>query len=41
MQTEIEAVIEKDTKPTKEGLTMGEAIVAINKHTGGDAIVTE
>lgn len=39
MQTEIEAVIERDTKPTKEGLTMGEAIVAINKHTGGDAII--
>lgn len=39
MQTEIEAVIEKDTKPTKEGLTMGEAIVAINKHTGGDAVI--
>ena len=39
MQTEIEAVIERDTKPTKEGLTMGEAIVAINKHTGGDAVI--
>ena len=39
MQTEIEAVIEKDTKPSKEGLTMGEAIVAINKHTGGDAVI--
>ena len=39
MQTEIEAVIEKDTKPTKEGLTMGEAIVAINKYTGGDAVI--
>jgi len=39
MQTEMEAVIQKDTQPTKEGLTMGEAIVAINKHTGGDAVI--
>ncbi len=39
MQTEMEAVIKKDTQPTKEGLTMGEAIVAINKHTGGDAVI--
>ena len=39
MQTEMEAVIQKDTKPTKDGLTMGEAIVAINKHTGGDAVI--
>ena len=39
MQTEIEAVIERDIKPAKEGLTMGEAIVAINKHTGGDAVI--
>ena len=39
MQTEIDAVIKADTQPTKEGLTMGEAIVAINKHTGGDAVI--
>ena len=39
MDTEIEAVINKDTQPTKEGLTMGEAIVAINKHSGSDAVI--
>lgn len=39
MQKEIETVIASDTKPTKEGLTMGEAIVAINKHTQGDAVI--
>lgn len=39
MQTEIDAVIKKDTQPTKEGLTMGEAIMSINKHTGGDAVI--
>ena len=39
MQTEIKAVIQSDTQPTKEGLTMGEAIVAINKYTGGDAVI--
>ena len=39
MQTEINAVIRSDTQPTKEGLTMGEAIVAINKYTGGDAVI--
>ena len=39
MKTEFEAVIKGDTQPTKEGLTMGEAIVAINKHTGSDAVV--
>ena len=39
MDTEIEAVIKKDTQPTKEGLTMGEAIVAINKHSGSDAVI--
>ena len=39
MDTETEAVIKKDTQPTKEGLTMGEAIVAINKHSGSDAVI--
>ena len=39
MKTEFEAVIKGDTQPTKEGLTMGEAIVAINKHTGSDAVI--
>ena len=28
-----------DIQPTKEGLTMGEAIASINKHTGGDAVI--
>ncbi|MCK0132314.1 biosynthetic-type acetolactate synthase large subunit [Flavobacteriaceae bacterium F08102] len=32
-------VIEKDLYPTKEGLTMGEVINAINKETKGDAII--
>jgi len=36
---EYEVVIEKDTKPTKEGLTMGEVIVAVNKAAGSDAII--
>jgi acetolactate synthase-1/2/3 large subunit len=39
METEYETVIKGDTLPTKEGLTMGEAIVAINKHTAGDAVI--
>ena len=36
---EYEIVIEKDTKPTKEGLTMGEVIVAVNKAAGSDAVI--
>lgn len=36
---EYEVVIEKDTKPTKEGLTMGEVIVAVNRHTNSDAVI--
>ena len=36
---EYEVVIEKDTKPTKEGLTMGEVIVAVNKAAGSDAVI--
>ena len=39
MDTEFETVIKADTQPTKEGLTMGEAIAAINKYTGGDAVI--
>ncbi|MBT6568884.1 MAG: biosynthetic-type acetolactate synthase large subunit [Flavobacteriaceae bacterium] len=39
METEYETVIKGDTQPTKDGLTMGEAIVAINKHTKGDAVI--
>ena len=38
MQTEYESVIQGDILPTKEGLTMGEVIVGINKHTKGDAV---
>lgn len=36
---EYEVVIEKDTKPTKEGLTMGEVIIAVNKAAGSDAVI--
>ena len=39
METEYETVIKDDKLPTKGGLTMGEAIVAINKYTGGDAVI--
>lgn len=39
METEYETVIKDDKFPTKGGLTMGEAIVAINKYTGGDAVI--
>lgn len=39
MQQEIKAVIKNDTQPTKEGLTMGEVIVGINKYTKGDAVI--
>jgi len=36
---EYEVVIEKDTKPSKEGLTMGEVIVEVNKAAGSDAVI--
>ena len=39
METEFDKVIKGDTQPTKEGLTMGEVIASINKHTGGDAVI--
>ena len=39
METEYDKVIKEDILPTKEGLTMGEAIASINKHTGGDAVI--
>ena len=39
MKIEVEKVIDKDLNPTKEGLTMGEAIMAINKYTKGDAVI--
>ena len=39
METEYDKVIKQDILPTKGGLTMGEAIASINKHTGGDAVI--
>ena len=39
MAIEIKEVISGDTLPTKEGLTMGEVIVGINKSTKGDAVI--
>ncbi len=36
---EYETVIKDEVTPTKEGLTMGEAIEAVNKASGGDAII--
>lgn len=39
MKIEVDQVIEKDLRPQKEGLTMGEVIVSINKHTRGDAVL--
>jgi acetolactate synthase-1/2/3 large subunit len=39
MKIEYEAVIKNDTIPQKQGLTMGEVIVSINKHTKGDAVI--
>jgi len=39
MKIEVDQVIEKDLRPQKEGLTMGEVIVSINKHTQGDAVL--
>lgn len=38
-ETEVEAVIDPQLKPTKEGLTMGEVINQVNKETQGDAII--
>ena len=39
MKIEIKEVINKDLRPKKEGLSMGEVIVTINKYTKGDAII--
>ena len=39
MKIEVKEVIEKDLRPQKEGLSMGEVIVSINKHTKGDAVI--
>lgn len=36
---EYEVVIEKDLRPQKEGLSMGEVIVAINKASKSDAVI--
>ena len=38
-KTEYRKVIHQDLNPTKTGLTMGEAVEAINRHTGGDAVI--
>ena len=39
MKIEFEKVINSDLNPVKDGLTMGESIIAINKYTSGDAII--
>ena len=39
MKIEIKEVIDKDLRPKKEGLSMGEVIVSINKYTQGDAVI--
>ena len=39
MKIEIKEVIDKDLRPKKEGLSMGEVIVSINKYTIGDAVI--
>ena len=39
MKIEIKEVIDKDLNPKKDGLTMGEVIVSINKYTKGDAVL--
>lgn len=36
---ELEAVINEELKPKKEGISMGETIEMINKHSKGDAII--
>ena len=39
MKIEFEKVIRSDLNPSKDGLTMGESIIAINEYTKGDAII--
>ena len=39
MKIEFEKVIKTDLNPSKDGLTMGESIIAINEYTDGDAII--
>ncbi|MDI6048902.1 biosynthetic-type acetolactate synthase large subunit [Flavobacterium sp. XS2P24] len=38
-QTELDAVINEELNPKKEGISMGETIEMINKHSKGDAII--
>jgi len=38
-EVELEAVIKDELKPIKEGISMGETIEMINKHSKGDAIM--
>ena len=38
-EIELEAVINDELKPKKEGISMGETIEMINKHSKGDAII--
>jgi acetolactate synthase-1/2/3 large subunit len=38
-EIELEAVINEELKPKKEGISMGETIEMINKHSKGDAIM--
>ena len=39
MKIEYDKVIKSDLNPLKDGLTMGESIIAINEFTNGDAII--
>ena len=39
MKIEFEKVINSDLNPKKDGITMGESIIAINEFTNGDAII--
>ena len=39
MKIEFEKVIKSDLNPSKDGLAMGESIIAINEYTKGDAII--
>ena len=41
MKIEYKSVIEKDLFPSKDGLTMGEVINSINKHSKGIDLVTD
>ncbi|MBH46190.1 MAG: acetolactate synthase, large subunit, biosynthetic type [Flavobacteriaceae bacterium] len=39
MKVEVKEVIDKDLRPNKEGLSMGEVIASINKYTLGNAVL--